>query len=130
MKKIVLTMVALMTMSLSYAETKSVKSETNVENIDRFFVKNHDTRFDINVDMRRLATTLDLNDYQMEAVEVIMNNFIDDMQSAGEKWGPYRRHLVHQAVSKDVRQMQRVLNDKQFDTYMTLLGATLRNKGL
>jgi hypothetical protein len=33
-------------------------------------------------------------------------------------------------VRKDAKQMQRVLNDKQFDTYMMLLGVTLRNKGL
>jgi hypothetical protein len=33
-------------------------------------------------------------------------------------------------VRKDAQQMRRVLNDEQFETYMTLLGTTLRNKGL
>ena len=38
--------------------------------------------------------------------------------------------LVHQAVKKDMTRMQRVLNDKQFDTYSTLLRTTLKNKRL
>jgi len=37
---------------------------------------------------------------------------------------------VHQAVRKDAHQMKRVLNDKQFDTYMLLLVTTLKNKHL
>lgn len=130
MKKIVLTMVALMTMSFCYAETESFKSESNVENFITNFMKFQDKRFDMSCDMRRLASVLDLTEWQMEAVEAIQNTFTNEMQSIATKRGPQRRHLVHEAVRKDAQQMQRVLNDKQFDTYMTLLGATLQNKHL
>ena len=130
MKKLVLTMVALMTMSFSYAETESFKAENNVEHFIVNFMKNQDKRFDMSCDMRRLAVTLDLNEFQMEAVEVIQDNFTEEMQSLASVRGPRQRHLVHQAVKKDIQQMQRVLNDKQFDTYMMLLGATLKNKHL
>ena len=130
MKKIFLTLVAVMTMSFSYAETESFRAESNVDNFITEFMKFQDKRFDMSCDMRRLATTLDLTDWQMDAVEAIQNTFCNDMESAGTTRGPQRRHLVHEAVRKDVHQMHRVLNDKQFDTYMTLLGATLQNKHL
>jgi hypothetical protein len=130
MKKIVLTMVALMTMSFCYAETESFKSESNVENFITNFMKFQDKRFDMSCDMRRLASVLDLTEWQMEAVEAIQNSFNDEMQSLASVRGPQRRHLVHQAVRKDAHQMQRVLNDKQFETYMTLLVTTLQNKHL
>ena len=115
MKKIVLTMVALMAVTFSFAETKGADV---------------DKRFDMTCNMHRLAVVLDLNEWQMEAVEAIQNTFNNEMQSIATKRGPQRRHLVHQAVRKDANQMQRVLNDKQFETYMTLLGATLQNKHL
>ena len=130
MKKIILTLVAMMTMSFSYAETESFRAENNVENFMINFMKNQDKRFDMSCDMRRLAVTLDLNDRQIEFVEAIHNTFCNEMESVSTARGPQRRHLVHEAVRKDIYQMQRVLNDKQFDTYMTLLGATLKNKHL
>ena len=123
-------MVALMTMSFCYAETESFKSESNVENFITNFMKFQDKRFDMSCDMRRLASVLDLTEWQMEAVEAIQNSFNDEMQSLASVRGPQRRHLVHQAVRKDAHQMQRVLNDKQFETYMTLLVTTLQNKHL
>ena len=130
MKKIILTLVAMMTMSFSYAETESFRAENNVENFMINFMKNQDKRFDMSCDMRRLAVTLDLNDRQIEFVEAIHNTFCNEMSSLASVRGHQRRHLVHEAVRKDIYQMQRVLNDKQFDTYMTLLGATLKNKHL
>lgn len=134
MKKILLTIVALMAFTVSFAETKSSNNQ-NVENsyigFDRVnFDKMNAERFDMSCDMNRLASVLDLNEWQMEAVEAIQNTFTNEMQSIATKRGPQRRHLVHQAVRKDANQMQRVLNEKQFETYMTLLGATLQNKHL
>lgn len=126
MKKVILTVVAVMTFTLSFAENSTEKDAAffgrrtvNVENYDMSF------------DMRRLAAKLDLTADQMEAVQVIQDNFNTEMQSAATATrGFERRHLVHEAVRKDARQMQRVLNDKQFGTYMMLLGTTLQNKGL
>ena len=81
-------------------------------------------------DMRRLSVLLDLDEWQMEAVEAIQTCFNNEMQSLASEKGPQLRHLVHQAVRKDAQQMHRVLNDEQFDTYMFLLGTTLHNKHL
>ena len=130
MKKIVLTMVALMAFTLSFAETKSSSVEKSADSYDKSIVDNIDTRFDMNCDMRRLAVLLDLNEWQMDAVEVIQNSFNSEMQSLASVRGPRLRWLVREAVKKDANQMQRVLNDKQFNTYMLLLVTTLHNKHL
>lgn len=118
MKKLILTMVAMMTFTFGFAGNESYRSEKSVANYDMSF------------DMRRLAEKLELTSEQMEAVQVIQECFNSDMMSAANARAHQRRFLVHQAVRKDAKQMQRVLNDKQFDTYMMLLGVTLRNKGL
>ena len=118
MKKIALTLVAMMTLTMGYAKTENFKKVDNTE------------RYDMSCDLRRLADKLNLTEAQMDAVEAIQISFNNNMQEAATANHFERRHLVHQAVRKDVHQMQRVLNDKQFDTYMLLLGTTLRNKGL
>lgn len=129
MKKIVLTMVAAMAFTFSFAETESYRVGKGARHFDTSLV-NDDTRFDMSCDMRRLAVVLDLNEWQMEAVEVIQNSFNNDIQSLAAVRGPQLHHLVRQAVRKDAQQMHRVLNDEQFDTYMFLLGTTLHNKHL
>ena len=118
MKKILLTLVAVMTMSFANAETEGFRTHRHVVDYDMSF------------DMHRLAVKLGLTFEQMETVEVIQNCFNNEVQEAATSRGLQRRHLIHQAVRKDAQQMRRVLNDEQFETYMTLLGTTLRNKGL
>ena len=60
MKKIVMTLVALMAVTFSFAETKSDRTEKD---------------FDMSCDMRRLSVLLDLDEWQMEAVEAIQTCF-------------------------------------------------------
>ncbi len=111
MKKIVLTMVAVMAFTFSFAETES-------------------NRFDFSCNMHRLSVLLDLDENQMEAVETIHNCFSDEIQSLASLRGPQLRHRIHQAVRKDAFQMKRVLNDKQFNTYMRVIVATIHNRHL
>lgn len=112
MKKIALTLVAFMAVTMSFA-----KSST-------------DKRFDMSCDIYRLAVTLDLNEQQMDAVEMIQDKFSDEMQSLANMKGRQLRHGIHQAVRKDAEQMRQVLNAKQFHTYMRILMETLRNRNL
>ena len=113
MKKIVLTLVAMMAVTCSFAKS----NET-------------DKRFDMSCDIYRLSVVLDLDERQMDAVEAILDDFSNEMQSLTTLKGPQQRFRIHQAVRKDAKQMRRVLNDKQYNTYMMLLGTTLHNKGL
>ena len=115
MKKILLTVVAAMAFTFSFAGTKS---------------NNVDKNFDMNCDIYRLAVILDLNEKQMDEVEEIQDNFSDEMQALASLTGRQLRHGIHQAVRKDAQQMKQVLNDKQFNTYMLILFTTLRNRHL
>ena len=116
MKKIILTVVATMMMTISFAETTNTSAVKNVEEAGLTF------------DLRRLAVTLDLTDNQMDAVKVISDNFNDELISASTARRFQRHALIQQAIRKDAKQMRNVLNDKQFNTYMQLLGATLQNR--
>ena len=113
MKKIIVTLVAMMAVTFSFAETSS-------NNVDR--------RFDMSCNMDRLSEVLALDEDQLEAVETIHNNFNTELQSLASVRGPLQRHLVHRAVRKDAHQMKQVLNDKQFALYMRIVLNTLRNR--
>ena len=110
MKKIVLTLVATMAVTFSFAGTKS------------------DKRFDMSCDIYRLSEVLDLDEKQMDAVEEIHDKFSDEMKSLATVKGPKQRHMIHEAVRKEARQMKSVLNEKQFGAYMRILLTTLRNR--
>ena len=113
MKKIVLTLVAMMAVTCSFAKS----NET-------------DKRFNMSCDIYRLSVVLDLDERQMDAVEAILDDFSSEMQSLTTLKGPQQRFRIHQAVRKDAAQMRQVLNDKQFRDYMRILMVTLRNRHL
>jgi hypothetical protein len=119
MKKMVLVAVALMTLASGFAKTEK---ENAVQRLEQ--------KYDMTFDMRRLAVTLDLTYDQMEAIQTIQDNFNDEMKSAAGAHGFMRHIMVDKAIEKDVRNMRQVLNEKQYNTYMQLLGLTLRNKGI
>lgn len=116
MKKIALTFVALMMMTISYAETENRNEVANVQETGLTF------------DLRRLAVTLDLTESQMDAVKIISDNLNDELATAATAHWFERHALVQKAIRKDARHMRNVLNDEQYETYMKLLRATLRNK--
>ena len=118
MKKIVLMVVAMMTMTMSFAENENTKAVKGIE------------AYDMTVNMSKLAVTLGLTYDQMEAVEDIHHQFSQEMMMAATAESDEREALVDQAVKKDVRYMHYVLNDKQYKTYLMLLNATLHNRGL
>ncbi len=118
MKKMVLTVVAAMAMTIGYAKTEKTQ-----------FVE-HNNRYELNFDMRRLAVKLGLTDFQMEAVQTIHDTYNAEVAEASHARRFQRGAMLHEALDKDVRNMRRVLDDKQYNTYMMLLGTTLRNKRL
>jgi len=116
MKKIILTVVAAMTMTLGFAETKNNQAVQNVET------------FDLSFDVRRLADKLQLTSEQIEAVQAISNSLNRELAEASQTKGFGQMIQTEKAISKDVRHMRRILNDKQYNTYMMLLGTTIRNQ--
>lgn len=128
MKRIVLFVVAIMTMTCGFAKSDNNEATKQMER--RMMHVRSAADYDMSFDVRRLAEKLDLTFDQMDAVQIIQNNFNDEMQSAANAHGFHRSAKVRQAVKNDVDKMRTVLNSKQFDTYMMLLGTTLRNKYL
>ena len=118
MKKIVLMVVAMMTMTMSFAENENTKAVKGIE------------AYDMTVNIRKLAVTLGLTYDQMEAVEDIHHQFSQEMMMAATAESDEREAMIDQAVKKDERHMHYVLNDKQYNTYILLLNTTLRNRGL
>ena len=119
MKKIILTVVAAMTMTLGFAETKNNQAEQ---------VQSVETSFDLSFDVRRLADKLQLTSEQIEAVEAISNSLNRELETAAQSKGFGQVIQTEKAISKDIRHMRRILNDKLYNTYMMLMGTTIRNQ--
>ena len=118
MNRMILLVVAMMSMTMTFAKTEKVQSVST------------DKSYEIKIDMRRLGETLGLTFDQIEMVEGIYDNFNSEMRKAAtEKW--YKRGaIIDRAVRKNVKDMHDVLNDKQYHTYLQLFGTTLRNWNL
>jgi len=123
MKKMILTMMMMLSVSATFAEDANVmgNQEPNIENAN----------FDMNCDLRRLAVTLGMTTEQLEDVQLIHKQFVSDMQEASKASNSdARRAIMNNAIDKDLRWMRYVLSDKQYRKYLTLLNVTLVNKGL
>ena len=115
-------MMALMTMTFTFASSKSKAPEVTAVNMNQ--------NYDMRVDYDRLANTLQLNYDQIEAVETIHNQFIRDMHKAAQADEADRKDMVKKAADKEMKYMRYVLNNKQYNTFGTLLNLTLNNRGL
>lgn len=103
MKKVVLTFVMAMFMSMGFAQS------------------------DFNFDVRRLANKLQLNQEQVERVELISENMFREIDDAESLNGFEKSIKVRKAINKDIRSMRSILDDNQFNEYVVLLITTLKN---
>ena len=118
MKKMILMIVAMLSITTSYAENENATRVNNVE------------AYDMSVNMRKLGETLKLNSDQIEAVENIHQTFVAEMLFAAQLGEEDRKAMVEKAVTKDVKYMRYILNDDQYHKYLLLLNVTLNNRGL
>ena len=118
MKRLFLMTIAMLSMTMAFAENEEAKNVNNVE------------AYDMTVNMRKLGEALALTADQVEAVQDIHHTFSAEMQFAAHLNKEERDAMVKQAVTKDVRYMRYILNDKQYQKYLLLLNTTLNNRGL
>lgn len=118
MKKIFLTMVAMLSMSMAYAETENVNSDNNMK------------AYDMSVNYTKLAICLGLDLDQMEVVENIHETFCEEMLNAASDTKDDKNERLSSAVKRDLQYMRYVLDDKQYNKYQTLLNITFNNRGL
>ena len=118
MKRLFLVVIAVLSMTMTFAENEESKNVNNVE------------AYDMSVNMRKLSVALGLTTDQMEAVENIHNYFNAEMQLAALADEADRKAMVKKAVERDIKWMRYLLDQKQYHTYLMLLNTTLNNRGL
>ena len=119
MKKMILTMVAMFSMTMAFAEGENVNSVNNL------------AAYDMSCNMNKLAEALSLTGDQREAVDNIYQTFAAEMMFAAQYYSnDQRNEMVKKAINKNIAWMNYVLNDKQRRTYLMLLNTTINNRGL
>ena len=111
-------MVAMLSMTMAYAEGENANSVNNV------------AAYDMSVNMNKLSQALSLTDDQKEAVADINHTFAAEMMFAAQYSNDQRREMVKKAIEKNVAWMNYVLNQNQQRTYLMLLNTTINNRGL
>ena len=115
MKKIVLTLVALMSMTMTFAENEGM---------------NATEAYDMTVNMKKLSQALGLTMDQVESVAEVHKTFSSEMMFAAQYGKDERIKMVEKAVNKDLAYMNYILNKDQYRKYVMLLNMTLINRGL
>ncbi len=118
MKRLFLTMVAVLSMTMTFAENENAASLNNTE------------AYNMTVNMKKLAVALGLTKDQMESVAEIHKTFAAEMMFAAQSKGEERQKMVEKAINKDLAYMDYVLSSEQYRKYVTLLNITLYNRGL
>jgi hypothetical protein len=118
MKKIVLTVVAMLSMSMAYAENETANSVNNMK------------VYDMTVNYDKLGEALGLTWDQMESLEDIHKNFCAEMMNAAAASNDERSEMVDKAIKKDLRYMHSILDNAQYHKYLLLLNTTMNNRGL
>jgi len=118
MKKIVLTLVALMSMTTTFAENESAANLNTTES------------YNMTVNMKKLSQALALSKDQVDAVSEIHRTFSAEMMFAAQYGKDERAKMVEKAINKDLAYMNYILSRDQYHRYVMLLNVTLLNRGL
>ena len=118
MKKIVLTLVAVMSMTMGFAA--DAKNNTNAEL----------EAYNITLNYDRLGNVLNLTQDQIDGMKYIHKTFHAEMMTAATADEADKDAMVNKAVEKDLKYMSYILTGKQMEKYELLLKTTLRNRGL
>ena len=115
----ILTMVAMFSMTMAFAEGENVNTVNNL------------AAYDMSCNMNKLAEALSLTGDQREAVDNIYQTFTAEMMFAAQYYSnDQRNEMVKKAINKNIAWMNYVLNEKQRRTYLMLLNTTINNRGL
>ncbi|MCD8290656.1 MAG: hypothetical protein LUC91_04040 [Prevotella sp.] len=118
MKRLFLIVVAVLSITMTFAENEELNSVENAKSYD----------MSVNYDM--LADYLELTSEQLEEVKDIHTSFCADMLNATEETGEERDSIIKNAVNKDLTNMSYVLDMAQYYMYKQLLNNTFNNREL
>lgn len=119
MKKYFIMLVMMLTMSVySFAEESTATKMAETE------------RYELKINHRRLACTLEMSSDQIEMSEDIISELEKDMMFASVMTTEKSRNaIVKNAVNKNIKNMRYVLNSNQYKKYLMLLNLTLEHRG-
>ena len=118
MKRLFLTVVAMLSMTLTFAENENMNSVNTAE------------AYNLSVNINQLSKALGLADDQVEAVAEIHKTFCSEMMFATQYGKEERDARVDAAIKKDLGFMNYILNKDQYKKYVMLLNVTMLNRGL
>ena len=119
MKKYFIMLAMMLTMSVySFAEESTATKMAETE------------RYELKINHRRLACTLEMSSDQIEMSEDIISELEKDMMFASVMTTEKSRNaIVKNAVNKNIKNMRYVLNNNQYKKYLMLLNLTLEHRG-
>lgn len=129
MKKIVLMMMAMMSMTVAFAGNNFGDENKDAKKAEATTVTEM-SKYNMTMDYSKLARTLHLNENQMEGVIYVHDRFIRDMRKAGKADEDAREALVNKAVGREYANMKYILNREQFAKFRTIINSTIMNRGL
>ncbi|MFC2701282.1 hypothetical protein [Segatella oris] len=118
MKKMFLTLVAVMSMTMAFAEDENTVATNTV------------AAYDMKVNYSKLAEALGLSMDQLESVEDVHKTFCIEMMNAANAPKDDRKNMVDKAIEKNLKYMHYILNNSQYSKYLLLLNTTMNNRGL
>ena len=118
MKRLFLTVVAMLSMTLTFAGNENMNSVNSAE------------AYNLSVNINQLGKALNLADDQVEAVAEIHKTFCAEMMFATQYGKEERDARVDAAIKKDLGFMNYILNKDQYKKYVMLLNVTMHNRGL
>lgn len=119
MKRLFMVVVAMLSMTMTFAENETAANLNATEAYDMQ-----------SVNMKKLGMALNLSKDQMESFAEVHKTFSAEMLFAAQTVGDERQKMVKKAIKKDLAYMNYILNSDQYRKYVMLLNMTLMNRGI
>lgn len=119
MKRLFMVVVAMLSMTMTFAENETAANLNATEAYDMQ-----------SVNMKKLGMALNLSKDQVESFAEIHKTFSAEMLFAAQTTGDERQKMVKKAIKKDLAYMNYILSSEQYHKYVMLLNMTLTNRGI
>lgn len=119
MKRLFMVVVAMLSMTMTFAENETAANLNATEAYDMQ-----------SVNMKKLGMALNLSKDQVESFAEIHKTFSAEMLFAAQTVGDERQKMVEKAIRKDLAYMNYILSSDQYRKYVMLLNMTLMNRGI
>ena len=119
MKRLFMVVVAMLSMTMTFAENETA---SNLNTTEAYDLKT--------VNMHKLGLALNLSKDQVESFAEIHKTFSAELLFASQASGDERQKMMDKAINKDLAYMNYILSPEQYHKYLMLLNVTLVNRGL